>query len=441
MIDQFNFYSFNDKSSDTIGIEDCLEAIFSIKINKIKNTSFSPIFREEKTNVLLINALYPEEYEGIDHSFNINYPSSHVYFPFCNSVASYISKLSNKKWKIVINLSEESFKVKTEVFKQFIEILLEYNTCFKNIFFLNNDFKAYHPQLVNSGKVKVQFLNFPFFLIQETIAAKNLNLNFNFARNYKKYERVIFPNLHLKPHKLLTLLEFYKQGLITKTNFSAIVGSFKPDKIDLKYKQSLEDFLLLAGNKNYSGDKKTWNPTTLHYYKDSILKSSYYSSFQVKNINGKISSSVLNEKFSLKNRDRIREVLDSKSNYHYLFLGSELCIQSETEYKENKNICPITEKTFLPMRLGVSSVTIGCRETYKHLKNLGFYTYEDYLNFSFDSDPDEFRRINAVEYTKRLLPNLNSKEIEEIDRFNFNLFSDYSLIIKYLNSHFFKSIL
>lgn len=425
MISNINFVGFEDINFNDFSIAELLEFSIGIKIKRIQNIHSTLDFVQGKRNILLIDAIYPEDSTQHLHSFDEEYESNHFFFPFSHSIIKKINLLTSQDWRIIINLSQESFKIKTKILKEFLVKLKSLNTDFSKIYFLNNDYNSKFTSVENFNNTQIQFLNFPSFLIKDFIGANNLNVDFDFIRSIPKEQKIIFPNNRLKHHKILNLLEFVKAGYVNKHNFSAIVGSFNPANIQEEMKEHLKTFLILSNNENFDGQKSSWKPVRFDFDEDTdMLDICLNRTFLVSSNNSHI----------MENKALSHHITDiNKFNY---IIKSNLCIFSETYYKDKKGMCPITEKTFIPMRLGISSASLGCRNMYSQLKEIGFLTYENYLGFSFDQESDLTRRKSFTKYVSLLLSKIEDDEVKDIDRYNFNLFKNTSLLKSYLEKTF-----
>jgi hypothetical protein len=74
------------------------------------------------------------------------------------------------------------------------------------------------------------------------------------------------------------------------------------------------------------------------------------------------------------------------------YLNNNLEIIVETTYK----FPCITEKTVRPLLVGMPFLAVSCTHYLKYLRSIGFETYNDYFDESYDNEPNLHKRINLL---------------------------------------------
>jgi hypothetical protein len=73
--------------------------------------------------------------------------------------------------------------------------------------------------------------------------------------------------------------------------------------------------------------------------------------------------------------------------------------------------CFITEKTFKPISYGMPFIIVGEYLTLKHLRSLGYKTFHDYWDESYDEIGDPVERMNAI---CDLIEDLNKRSVNDL---------------------------
>ena len=99
-----------------------------------------------------------------------------------------------------------------------------------------------------------------------------------------------------------------------------------------------------------------------------------------------------------------------------------------TETNFYSDIISVTEKMFKPIRYMQPFVLVGAPYSLKHLKDLGFRTFEDFWDESYDLTVDHNQRLKKVMETCNQISNFTHKETLEMRKllqarleYNFNL--------------------
>jgi len=91
----------------------------------------------------------------------------------------------------------------------------------------------------------------------------------------------------------------------------------------------------------------------------------------------------------------------------------------------------LTEKTFKPIALGMPFVITGTAGSLGYLKRYGFKTFGDIWDESYDTEEDDFKRLDMI---GKLLSELDQKSKEEKQK----IFNDCLPIIKHNWEHFYQ---
>lgn len=74
----------------------------------------------------------------------------------------------------------------------------------------------------------------------------------------------------------------------------------------------------------------------------------------------------------------------------------------------------ITEKTTLPLFMGKPFLVASCEHFYDHLKHLGFETYDEIFDYSFDKEPNQTMRFSMIADNFRKLSKLPLSELNNL---------------------------
>jgi len=120
---------------------------------------------------------------------------------------------------------------------------------------------------------------------------------------------------------------------------------------------------------------------------------------------------MLNKKQKFIDITHIEKIHGYGSEFPEVYINSYFTIVSETLFRANCNY--ITEKTFKPIAHGHPFIMYGRPYTLKYLKEIGFKTFDPYINESYDLIEDnEIRFEMIVNEIKRL----NELSIIELDK-------------------------
>ena len=95
-----------------------------------------------------------------------------------------------------------------------------------------------------------------------------------------------------------------------------------------------------------------------------------------------------------------------------IFLQKAFCnIISETGFSKEMNDIRITEKTLLPIKSLQPFIIIGSYKILKYVKSLGFKTFEDFWDESYDDIEDDELRLETI---FSLIKDINKKSLKEL---------------------------
>lgn len=103
----------------------------------------------------------------------------------------------------------------------------------------------------------------------------------------------------------------------------------------------------------------------------------------------------------------------SNNNNIDFYLDTYLHIVSETSFFVGNDCPTLTEKTFRPICNLQPFIQIGDAHSLKLLKNLGFKTFEPYINESYDEEIDPRERMNLIEKELNRINSMTDEEIHE----------------------------
>jgi hypothetical protein len=113
-------------------------------------------------------------------------------------------------------------------------------------------------------------------------------------------------------------------------------------------------------------------------------------------------------------------------------------IVNETEANDKYNTALFySEKTFRPISQLQPFIIYGQQYCNKYLKNIGYKTYEDWFDYSFDNEPDDTKRyellLDSIKKTCDMLDQMSADE-----KVNWR-FKNQQILINNYDTLFFKS--
>ena len=107
------------------------------------------------------------------------------------------------------------------------------------------------------------------------------------------------------------------------------------------------------------------------------------------------------------------------------YSDTKVDIVNETYYLEDDQ-CHLTEKIFKPMMLEKPFVVNGTKGYLKELKRLGFKTFSDVIDESYDDASNEIRYKLVVDAAIELAGKYNTDKVKQICKYNKKLFFNIS---------------
>jgi hypothetical protein len=97
-----------------------------------------------------------------------------------------------------------------------------------------------------------------------------------------------------------------------------------------------------------------------------------------------------------------------------LYRHSFVALANETNFFSP---CPeISEKVMTPIGVGRPFIVAGAPHSLRHLKVLGFKTFDDFWDESYDEEKDPYLRLKKIWKLLDWIYSLNSSELQELDR-------------------------
>jgi len=257
----------------------------------------------------------------------------------------------------------------------------------RDVIFLNGNLKKTYDKLANfTIKTFNYFLSNPWFIPYDLLDNTKDNFLRNIAENklhytanYKKPKKFLSFNRRPRPHRVALFAELNKDEEIAKNTISSL-GSPELEGLKIKnnpnyfykiYNQFIED--------NYLNNKQTG----LEFYKNNPQKEFISDS----NLN-------FNLAFNL-----------NESAHDNTFVN----VLTETLY-ENETVF-LSEKIFKPIYCCQPFIVFGNPGTLKELHNLGFKTFSDFWDESYDKDYNFTNRLSKI---MSIIYKLNKKSSEEL---------------------------
>tara|TARA_B100000131_G_scaffold44348_2_gene39810 strand:+ start:279 stop:1604 length:1326 start_codon:yes stop_codon:yes gene_type:complete len=243
---------------------------------------------------------------------------------------------------------------------------------------------------------------------------ENQSMNMEYKVEHKKYD-FNFLNRANRRHRFLMILNLYKENLV-KNNLVSY---------DLNFDDS--EF---SGNETIY-EKRRCDIQDFHNYYDDDSEYEYMLS-------------LYNELYETLPK-KVVDFEDKKSIFGLQmetdipYKDSMFTIVGESYFSENQNIGYISEKVFKPIAHHHPFIIIGVPGLLKYLRELGFKTFEPYINESYDLEYnyhkrfflilDEIKRLcnlsdtEKMEWMKGVLPiiNHNYENLKRIEKENPNI--------------------
>lgn len=266
----------------------------------------------------------------------------------------------------------------------------KYNLTKKDVIFLNGNLKKTHDKLANfTIRTFNYFLSNPWFIPYDLLDhtkdsfLQNIAENrLHYTANYEKPKKFLSFNRRPRPHRVALFAELNKDKEIAKNTISSL-GS--PELEGLGIKNNTNYFYKIYNQfieEDYSNNKQTG----LEFYQNNPQEEFISDS----NLN-------FNLAFNL-----------NESAHDNTFVN----VLTETLH-ENETIF-LSEKIFKPIYCCQPFIVFGNPGTLKELHNLGFKTFSDFWDESYDEDYNFTSRLGKIMSIIHELNNKNSKELLKI---------------------------
>ena len=281
---------------------------------------------------------------------------------------------------------------------------------YKDVYFVNNNLQLETTISDNNIRFFFKIINFNYFLsnpwfIEEDISDlsiqnffhQDIDRKIEYVTKYKKAKKFISLNRRPRKHRVILFTEIMKIPELEK-NFFLSMGS-----------EELE-----------SGDVKNKNLWKSYYY--SLVGNSYK--------HNKSSGIEFLENYDISET----KFIDANPEFNLAFnlnetlqLNSFVNVVTETLFSKDQVF--LSEKIFKPIYTAQPFIVLGNPKTLSKLKELGFKTFSEFWDESYDEETDFQRRLEKV---MDILFEINSKtheellemtkSMEEILRHNYNNF-------------------
>lgn len=283
---------------------------------------------------------------------------------------------------------------------------------FKDVYFVNNNLKLESFISQNSIKFFFKIINFNYFLsnpwfINEDISdlsiqnffQHDIDRKIKYVTNYKKAKKFISLNRRPRKHRVILFSEIMKNPNLEK-----------------------EFFLSMGSEELESGVVKNKNLWKSYYY--SMIGNTYKYN--------KSSGIEFLENYDISNT----KFIDANPEFNLAFnlnetlqLNSFVNVVTETLFSKDQIF--LSEKIFKPIYTAQPFIVLGNPHTLSKLKELGFKTFSDFWDESYDEELDFQKRLEKI---MDVLFEINDKthdelldmtrSMEEILRHNYNNFID-----------------
>jgi hypothetical protein len=330
--------------------------------------------------------------------------------------SKYLEDLKNGRAILLIDQSVEGYQTEW-LWEWFHKKCLDYNINPQAIIYITGDQSSldnYNQWSVDNGivnKLNILPSTTLSFYINQTYVNRGLDITFDKVLNYKKehFSKIYLydcTNFRPRPHRILNYLHLENAGLIPYGNIS--IGTH-PEWATKKPKEQLAEYHL---------------PTDLN----TIITP--------RNINQVTPTD------SSKYHEFVERILDK------VYLNSWVSIVTESSYFDYEHSVFISEKTFKPIACMQPFIIVGSKHTLKYLRQLGYQTFDGFIDESYD-DCDDNTRFAAITNSLEKIKQIDDKiswleSMREILEYNHKLFLsigntasfEYQEITKYYKNYF-----
>jgi hypothetical protein len=102
----------------------------------------------------------------------------------------------------------------------------------------------------------------------------------------------------------------------------------------------------------------------------------------------------------------------ASADYDYNdFVSTQISVVLETVFDDSR--IHLTEKTLRPIACGHPFILAAGPGALEYLRSYGFKTFAPWIDESYDSEPDSFKRLEKIIHTMNQIQNLQGKELED----------------------------
>lgn len=298
-------------------------------------------------------------------------------------------KLINGELKLLIYFPFEGFKLDLydNWFLRLHQLFNKYNlNNVKKYFIYNNlTIEEQYQNLKNNNLILIgteftKVFGYPYFHFEYYHMIKNRHINFpneiiNVNDLFNKEKDFLSLNSKIRAHRVLVISELYRRNIVGNSFLSFMGSPFDHPETTIDYaKKTLDQVFdnapyiskeIQDGVSNYT---KNWSPLILDGTADSIYNNSVVAAHYEKSY------------FSL---------VTETGMDHYL---------------------RVTEKTFKPIANYHPFIIIGCHGTLEYLRSLGYQTFPELFNESYDQETNIPKRLLMVVDQVEKFVNLSKEE-------------------------------
>lgn len=256
-------------------------------------------------------------------------------------------------------------------------------------------------------------------------------------KKYKILDRCILltSNINLQGKNVKSYHFFIEQAIKSKDSFFGVDTTlgYRSEEIKIEELNTFRNKKFLSFNRTVDKEHRF---SLLHDYLTNDFSDSYFSFLTLEGVH---CTPFQNEHLTIQEYlEKIPIELDTNKKFNFtvsntmrkdLFLDSCINLVTETSYKNNELF--ISEKILKPILNYQPFIVLGPVNYLNELKNLGFKTFSDFWDESYDSIKKSKDRYFKV---SNLILNLNSLSIEEINK----LYQQTKEICIYNKNHFNK---
>tara|TARA_R100000322_G_scaffold108425_1_gene69172 strand:- start:245 stop:892 length:648 start_codon:yes stop_codon:yes gene_type:complete len=117
------------------------------------------------------------------------------------------------------------------------------------------------------------------------------------------------------------------------------------------------------------------------------------------------------------------------------FQNAYFQIATESVYSNNDTMY-LSEKVFKPMMYGLPFIYVGARHSLQMLKELGFRTFDKFIDESYDDVKDNYDRLESIAKEVDRLCGLSLEELHDLYHDNFDIIEhNYNHLLNYATNN------